>query len=174
MSDGRPKPPPQVERDGSDDTSDSTSDIAFVTTSRDTGDIGDISGDSSTAPDAPSRTELGRRAEQLAAQQLLAEGYRLLERNYRIRSGEIDLIAEEGEILCFVEVRSRRNAELGHPLETIDHRKRRRLLRAAEHYLTVRAAPGPLPFTRFDVISVVYEPELEVRLLRDAFDATRA
>lgn len=132
----------------------------------------DGSDDGPDAPD-PSRTELGRRAEQLAAQLLLREGYRLLERNYRIRSGEIDLIAEEGEILCFVEVRSRQNAELGHPLETIDHRKRGRLLRAAEHYLATRVASDRPPFVRFDVITVVYEPDLEVQLVRDAFDATR-
>ncbi|PID38466.1 MAG: YraN family protein [Proteobacteria bacterium] len=133
----------------------------------------DASSRDGPVPTDPSRTELGRRAERLAAQLLLREGYRLLDRNYRIQSGEIDLIAEEDQILCFVEVRSRQNTELGHPLETINHRKRRRLLRAADHYLATQLASKRPPFTRFDVISVVYEPKLEVRLVRDAFDATR-
>lgn len=118
--------------------------------------------------DPPTTTERGRRGEDLAAQHLLREGYEILERNYRIRQGEIDLIAREGDLLCFVEVRSRQSAEHGHPLETIGSRKRQRLVRAARHYLATR---GPADvFTRFDVISIVYEPELELQLLRGAFE----
>lgn len=122
--------------------------------------------------DPPTTTERGRRGEDLAAAHLLREGYEILERNYRIRQGEIDLIAREGDLLCFVEVRSRQNADLGHPLETIGWRKRQRLVRAARHYLATR---GPADaFTRFDVISIVYEPELEIELHRGAFEVDGA
>ena len=117
----------------------------------------------------PSRTALGRRGEDLAAQLLLREGYRLIDRNYRIRQGEIDLIAEDGEILCFVEVRSKKDVTRGHPLETIDRRKRGRILRAAEHYLATRRTDCD-EHVRFDVISIVYEPDLEILLIQDAFD----
>lgn len=110
----------------------------------------------------------GRRGEQLAASYLERCGYRLIERNYRIAQGEIDLIAEDGEVLCFVEVRSRRDAEHGHPLETVGTRKQARLIRAARHYLASRALGDRT--VRFDVVSIVHEPALELRLVQGAFE----
>lgn len=112
-------------------------------------------------------TERGRRAEQLAADYLRARGYEILELNYRIRQGEIDIIAQQGEILCFVEVRSRRNAVHGHPLETVDRRKQQRLIRAAEHYLLRRGWEGSV---RFDVVAILYEPQLEISCVENAFE----
>ncbi|MBK6849301.1 MAG: YraN family protein [Proteobacteria bacterium] len=120
----------------------------------------------------PSQSE-GRRGEQLAAAYLERRGYRLIERNYRIAQGEIDLVAEDGPVLCFVEVRSRRHAELGHPLETIGPRKQARLIRAARHYLARHdLAQGEQAerTVRFDVVSIVYEPEFELRLVQGAFE----
>jgi len=83
-------------------------------------------------------TQKGQRAEQLAAEFLERAGYRILERNYRCRLGEIDLVAEDKGVLCFVEVRSLASTQHGHPLETIDHAKRARLIRAVRHYLSCR------------------------------------
>jgi putative endonuclease len=112
----------------------------------------------------------GWRAERLAAAELERRGYAIVRFNYRAAGGEIDLIARELATLCFVEVRSRRTAVYGHPLETIDRRKRRRLIAAARQYLA-SMAHSQLP-VRFDVVSLVYRPVLEVRLVRGAFTST--
>lgn len=114
----------------------------------------------------------GQRAEEVAARFLEHEGYRILERNYRCRSGEVDIVAEERGVLCFVEVRSTRSRDFGDPLETIDPAKQARLVRAARHYLTLRRAHERE--VRFDVVGVVYEPAPEIRLVRGAFEARSA
>ncbi|MCB9555074.1 MAG: YraN family protein [Deltaproteobacteria bacterium] len=125
---------------------------------------------STTLGSSDSTTARGQRAEALACAHLIENGYRIIERNVRARIGEIDIVAEEGEVLCFVEVRSKHDAEHGDPLETINRPKQRRILRAAERYL---AADQAQRYVRFDVIGIVYQPELQVTLVRDAFDATR-
>ena len=116
-----------------------------------------------------STTARGRRAEDLAAAYLARQGYRLVQRNYRVRRGEIDLVAEEQRTLCFIEVRSRASTRFGHPLETIDRRKRQRLLRAAQHFLHRHGDPA-VP-VRFDVLAIVLRPRLEITLVRGAFTA---
>ena len=71
-----------------------------------------------------------------------AAGFRIVTTNYRCPHGELDIVAEQADLLCFVEVRSRASAELGAPEETIDRRKRARVIHAAEHYL---ATQSPTP-----------------------------
>jgi putative endonuclease len=112
----------------------------------------------------------GQRAEALAAAYLSDRGYQILETNYRVRQGEIDLVAEDGGVLVLVEVRSRQSAAHGDPLETIDWRKRRRLIHAAKHLVHSRGWQER--FIRFDVIGMVYQPELRIELVRDAFTTT--
>ena len=119
---------------------------------------------------SPSSTLRGREAEGLAARFLQEQGYLIIEANYRIRGGEIDLIAEEGDVLCLVEVRSRRSTTYGHPLETINSRKRKRLLLAANHLLAVKGWTQRQ--VRFDAVGIVYQPKLEIRLVRGAFDGS--
>lgn len=111
----------------------------------------------------------GARAEALAARRLEAEGFQILERNVRTRHGELDLVALEGEVLVFVEVRSTRTQAFGGPLVTVDHGKQRRVIRAAREYLLARPALAERAM-RFDVVGVSYEPALEVTHVRDAFD----
>jgi putative endonuclease len=109
--------------------------------------------------------------ESLAEQILLENGYRIVERNWRGGGGEIDRIAWEGAVLCFVEVRAR-SSSMYTPAETVDHRKQRKLIRAASAYLSrMRTRPGPM--ARFDVVSIVDTPgkKLEALLIRNAFDA---
>jgi len=111
-----------------------------------------------------STKERGDRAEARAAEHLRAAGYTLVTRNYRIKGGEIDLVARDGGVLCFVEVRSRADASHGLPEETIGRTKRRRIARAAEHYLAARRlhdAP-----CRFDVVAIDGDG---IRLYKDAF-----
>ncbi|MFO7594449.1 MAG: YraN family protein [Pseudomonadota bacterium] len=98
------------------------------------------------------RIETGHKAEQLAEQYLANNGLRLIERNYRCRGGEIDLVMEDERTLVFIEVRYRKHRSFGGAAESVDRRKQLRLIHAAQHYLlrgkhTERAC-------RFDVIAV--------------------
>ena len=107
----------------------------------------------------------GARAEDLCAELLRASGMRLLERNWRCRHGEIDLIAEEGDTLVFAEVRLRSGAgRFGGAAESVTAAKRSRLLAAARLYLSGK----PEAHCRFDVFLVEGEPR-QVRWIRDAF-----
>jgi putative endonuclease len=81
------------------------------------------------------RKVLGRQGELVAAWFLRLKFYRILERNFCVRRGELDIVAERGGCLVFVEVKTRRSANYGHPGLAIDQRKRQRLCRAARMYL---------------------------------------
>jgi len=112
----------------------------------------------------------GRRAEQLACGYLKAQGYTILERNVRYPVGEIDIVAREGEALCFVEVRSTASQQWGGPLASITDRKRRHLINAARWYLQYR--PVRLPEIRFDVVAIDWHAHgPAVELIREAFTA---
>jgi putative endonuclease len=91
----------------------------------------------------------GAFAEDAAAQFLAGRGLRLLERNYRCRFGEIDLVLSDGRTLVFVEVRYRGNRSFGGAAESITPTKRAKLLRAARHYM---AAHRSFPACRFDAV----------------------
>jgi len=91
----------------------------------------------------------GAAAEAIAASFLAAHGLLIVQRNYRCRGGEIDLIARDGATLVFVEVRLRRNRDFGTAAESITAAKRRRLRLAARHYL---ARLGREPACRFDAV----------------------
>lgn len=94
---------------------------------------------------------LGQRGEEQAARYLRLRGYRIVERNYRCRFGEIDLIARRGGFLVFVEVKQRRDARFAEAREFVTAEKQRRILAAAQVYLA--AEPCELQ-PRFDVIEV--------------------
>jgi putative endonuclease len=112
----------------------------------------------------PDRQALGREAEARAEHMLLARGLALVQRNYRCRGGEIDLIMRDGGQLVFVEVRYRRSNSHGGALASVDARKRRRLVTAAQHYLMTSRWPGPC---RFDVVGL--GESSEGQWVRDAF-----
>src|SRR3989441_5149534 len=84
------------------------------------------------------RSVLGEEGERAAARFLEARGYRILERNYRTRRGEIDLIAEDGRILVFVEVKVRLDDRFGGPAAAITPAKQARIARLAQQYLAWR------------------------------------
>jgi putative endonuclease len=103
------------------------------------------------------RGTLGRRGEATAEEFLLARRYTIVARNYRCRAGEIDLVALDGSVLVFVEVRSRRGDRAGTPLESVNGRKQMQVARVARYFLAAhgweeRAA-------RFDVIGVRFDRE---------------
>jgi putative endonuclease len=120
-----------------------------------------------TRPDT--RRALGRRGEELAANHLAARGARILARNIHLRHAEIDLVALEGDVLCIVEVRTRNGCAFGSAAESVDARKRARLVRAASDLLSRGELP-PHRSVRFDVIAIdtSFDPPA-IRHLRDAF-----
>lgn len=119
------------------------------------------------ASDGDGRPFGGREAEDAALQHLLRQGLTLVARNYRCRMGELDLIMRDGEALVFVEVRYRRSSRFGGALESVDGRKRARLVQAALHYLQSSAADRP---SRFDVVALTGAAgSLSLQWIKDAF-----
>lgn len=114
--------------------------------------------------------ELGELGENLAVRHLQSLGYRIVERNYRCRWGEIDCVALQGKTLVFLEVKARRTDEFGGPLEAVDGRKRRRMTRLARHYAQLKNLTDVAQ--RFDVVAVWFEGgKPRVELYANAFDA---
>ncbi|MGH8679673.1 MAG: YraN family protein [Burkholderiales bacterium] len=106
----------------------------------------------------------GRAAEDAALEFLRDRGLTVLERNYRCRFGEIDLVMRQGHTLVFVEVRSRKSKYFGGALESITARKRDRLRAAARHYM---AAHKEIPACRFD--AVLLESDNAPHWIQNAF-----
>ena len=96
--------------------------------------------------------ELGKWGEDMAAAYLQEKGYSILERDWKSGHNDIDIIAQEGNTLVVVEVKTRRNRLFGDPEEAIDYKKRRSLLSAINHYVKTHHTCRSV---RFDVISVV-------------------
>jgi putative endonuclease len=110
------------------------------------------------------RIAQGAVAERDAAQLLSAAGYEIVERNFRCKAGELDIIARDDGVLVFVEVRSRSDDEHGRAAEMVQRRKQRRVIRVARYYLAA-AAPA-FERCRFDVVAITGD---EVELFKDAF-----
>ena len=115
------------------------------------------------------RTETGKRGEQLAIEFLVAAGYRIVERNYREKCGEIDIIARDGPTLVFIEVKARRNRRYGDPVEAVTFHKQRQISTTALLYLSrhgLLEAPA-----RFDVVGVDLPDAARPQIahLKDAF-----
>jgi putative endonuclease len=108
----------------------------------------------------------GATAEDLAAEHLATRGFRILERNFTVKGGEIDLVCDDAGTLVFVEVRSRKGSRYGAPAETISATKRRRIILAARLYLLMRNIEDRA--CRFDVIAVEGG---EITHLTDAFQS---
>lgn len=110
--------------------------------------------------------DFGRHAEQQAADLLVRAGWSIIDRNWRFGHLEIDLVARRGRVVAFVEVRARRSCRFGHPLDTIDWRKRRGLEAAARGWIVRHGVHGDE--YRFDAISVAGGTG-EVQHLEDAW-----
>lgn len=120
---------------------------------------------------------LGKWGEEAALKHLTGLGYVLLARNFRTRSGELDLVAQDKDEVVFVEVRTKQKTDFGHPFETINLQKQQQVIRVARQFL----ARGPLPadlavrrqelFCRFDVVGVTVgcDGEPVIEHLKNAF-----
>lgn len=119
-----------------------------------------------------SHLELGADGEARAAAHLLARGYRITARNVRAGGVEMDLIARRGRVIAFVEVKTRRTRAFGAPEESVDARKRARLVRGAAAWLREHRTGAAC--VRFDVIVCEIDPQTgwRVRHLEGAFDAS--
>ena len=112
----------------------------------------------------------GERGEDLAVRVLEREGYVILARRYRVRAGEIDIVALDGRCLVFIEVKARRSLRCGDPADAVTARKRRKICAVATDYLARHAVTAEA--CRFDVVTVaLVEARPQVAIIRNAFDA---
>jgi len=110
----------------------------------------------------------GRRGEDLACRFLKKDKYKILEKNYRSRQGEIDIIAEYRKgVLCFVEVKARSRQDYGLPIEAVTPSKQKKLLATAFIYLETNKMESK--DMRFDIVSVNLKNE-ETQIIKNAFD----
>ena len=110
----------------------------------------------------------GRSAEAAAVAWLTAQGYRIETRNQATRAGELDVVALDGDTLCFIEIKARKSARHGSPLAAVGWKKQRRIARAAALYLAETGWSGPC---RFDVLGLTgSDAGWRFDLVRDAFE----
>ncbi len=110
----------------------------------------------------------GDQAETLACSHLQQTGLQLVEKNYRCKGGEIDLIMRDGESLVFVEVRFRKSSSFGSAAESVTASKQRKLITAASHYLQRQRNSWPC---RFDVVGITGEHDPVIQWIKDAFQS---
>ena len=116
---------------------------------------------------------IGTLGEEAAVKALIKKGYKIIERNYRSKTGEIDIIAKDGDYTCFVEVRLRKNNEFGSPAETIGEAKCRRIINTAKIYaVSKHIYDSPM---RFDVVLINAQAgakglkNIHLEIIKDAF-----
>ena len=123
----------------------------------------------------PISAERGAVAEDIAADFMRLEGYTLVARNYRCKRGEIDIIAKQGDVLVFVEVKMRQaDSDGGSALEVVGTKKQQSIVKAALHFAASQFGTGVT--LRFDVIGLTWaerENSLELVHLKNAFEADR-
>jgi len=117
------------------------------------------------------RQQFGLHGEDLAVRALERAGYAILARRYRVRAGEIDVVALDGRCLVFVEVKSRQNRRFGGAAVAVTPWKRRKIVAVAAEYLARHRVDAGA--CRFDVVTVASEPDgPRVTIIRNAFDAS--
>lgn len=115
--------------------------------------------------------KLGKKGEELAVSFLKKKGYQILEKNYRCRLGEIDIVAKDKEKIVFVEVKTRSSLTFGLPQEAVNHPKQLRLTRLALTYLSYHKLKDTS--CRFDVVCISTEGKKpKIHLITNAFPAT--
>lgn len=114
------------------------------------------------------KKSLGDFGEKIAEGYLKKHGYTILEKNYRTRFGEVDIIAKEGEIICFVEVKTRTGTDFGLPQEAVNFKKQNKIIRAALAYITENKFKGTW---RIDVVAILIDKNKKthnIELIRNA------
>jgi len=103
-----------------------------------------------------SSNEIGQLGENIAEKLLIEKGYQILERNWRFKKAEIDLIAKHKDVLIFVEVKARRHAGVNPPEASVDHKKQILIFSAANAYMDQINHTWEV---RFDIITIIFDPE---------------
>ena len=117
----------------------------------------------------PLHLQRGNSAETAAEKYLIAQGLRTINRNYRCKAGEIDLLMQYAKTLVFIEVRYRSNPYFGSPAESITPQKVRRIRKTAEHFLQTHSHYAHL-YKRFDVVAIsAQSAKPEILWIKDAF-----
>ncbi len=115
------------------------------------------------------KKELGRKGEELALRFLKKKGYRIIEKNYVCKMGEMDIIAKEKDTLAFVEVKTRTSTEFGPPQLAVTPSKQRQLSKVALNYLKEKQLEEAK--ARFDVVAILLAQKGEkIELIKDAFE----
>lgn len=119
------------------------------------------------------RQKIGKEGETLAVEYLESKGYKIIERNYRTRHGEIDIIAADRDIMVFVEVKTRNTKTYGDPKQAVTYHKQKKISQLASLYLKQLNTKNQR--ARFDVISVkYYHKQPEIEHLSNAFELVNA
>lgn len=105
------------------------------------------------------RALLGQSGEELAVRYLLLNGYLILQRNFRCRLGEIDIIASKVDVLTFIEVKTRFSLRTGNPAEAVTFSKQQKIRRVAQYYMLIEGLLDNIPILSFDVIEIVINNE---------------
>lgn len=114
-------------------------------------------------------TEIGNAGESLANAHLLKQGYQILERNWRFKKLEVDIIAAKDDLVVFVEVKTRKNCTFGEPHIFVSKQKQTFIIKAAQYYLEKN---NIIKESRFDIISIVYQnQQFQLEHLEGAFNA---
>jgi putative endonuclease len=114
---------------------------------------------------------LGKEGERIAEEYLKGKGYKLVERNYRCKGGELDLIVLDRRVVVFVEVKTRTGRGYGSPFEAVEYHKQKRMIRAAQVFLTQKNLHHR--DARFDVVGVSWPAgEPLVEHIENAFELT--
>ena len=108
----------------------------------------------------------GSQGEGIASKFLTDLGFKILERNYRYKRAEIDIIAGNSELMIFIEVKTRTNLMFGNPETFVNENQIRNIVEAAEHYLYENDWKGNI---RFDIISIYWKPNPQITHFKDAF-----
>lgn len=112
------------------------------------------------------KRQKGVQKETLAIEYLISKGYQIKDRNFYSKSGEIDIIANHGDYLVFLEVKYRANSSMGLPHDAIDYKKMKRISKTAFYYMYKHNISMDIPI-RFDVVLILNE---EISLIQNAFD----
>ncbi len=111
------------------------------------------------------KRSIGSEYENMAVEYLKNHGYKIIERNFYCKQGEIDIIAKNENYLVFVEVKYRRGQDKGHPVDAVNYKKQNRIIKSAKYYMyknNIKEGQG----VRFDVVAILGE---NIELIKDAF-----
>ena len=119
---------------------------------------------------APFCFSLGNRGELVVSHLLKEKGYEILDKNYRCKIGEIDVIARRNGRLAFIEVKTRTSGRFGMPQEAVDRKKQEKIFKRVQWYMKDKRLEGML--VAFDVVAVLWRDRQspEIRLIQDAYE----